>query len=313
MTVTNPISTVAPDLMMSKSEAIRKHAQLKNLHEVVCGLFLEMRDREGYKALGYDTFADYGKIEWGYSSSQTYRIAKAAEIALTVNSPLGELSETQLRPLSKIPPDQRQTVLDNAIASIEQNGSKLTAQVIREHVEEHQQRTKQAEQQLAETQSQISELAEQAARQKIEEKTKQIQEHLQANVETLVANVEKDYQAHLDAKDDQIMRLKAELNNLAENETTAMQAEKQRLLEEISQVLDLREKVQTENHINLIVLGLRSVTNTAKAEHDALVNLICNIERQSNEDISQALSDALIAVENLRYYLTHSIDKFKAG
>ena len=39
-----------------------------------------MRDRKGWKALGYESFDAYGKAELGYERSHLYELASAAEV-----------------------------------------------------------------------------------------------------------------------------------------------------------------------------------------------------------------------------------------
>ena len=63
-----------------------------------------MRDRKGWKALGYESFKDYGEKELGYQEAHIYRLVEAAEVSLQIGySPIGESAppaESQLRPLN---------------------------------------------------------------------------------------------------------------------------------------------------------------------------------------------------------------------
>lgn len=64
---------------------------------------LKMRDEKGWKALGYESFDAFGEKEHGIAKSHLYRLADAAEVQLSLNSPLGEkIPETHLRPLAKV-------------------------------------------------------------------------------------------------------------------------------------------------------------------------------------------------------------------
>ena len=67
-----------PDMTLEEAQA--KHAELKALESVMRSSLLEMRDRKGWKVLGYESFADYGEKEWGFNQAYLYRVAKAAEI-----------------------------------------------------------------------------------------------------------------------------------------------------------------------------------------------------------------------------------------
>jgi hypothetical protein len=50
-----------------------------------------MRDRKGWKALGYESFVEYGEKELRFASTHLYRMADAAEVALQIGfSPIGE-------------------------------------------------------------------------------------------------------------------------------------------------------------------------------------------------------------------------------
>lgn len=43
-----------------------------------------MRDRQGWKALGYESFVEYGKKSLGYDKSHIYELADAGEIGLQI-------------------------------------------------------------------------------------------------------------------------------------------------------------------------------------------------------------------------------------
>ncbi|NVZ11726.1 hypothetical protein HW932_20985 [Allochromatium humboldtianum] len=80
-------------------------------------LLLDMRDRKGWKALGYSSFEEYGKTELGYEKSQIYRLAEAGEIAKSLDSPIGESApESHLRPLAPLTDDERRKVWEEATA-----------------------------------------------------------------------------------------------------------------------------------------------------------------------------------------------------
>jgi hypothetical protein len=122
---------------MTESEARAKHDHLKSLLNTTRTLLLEMRDRKGYLALGFATFEEYGEKEFGYSPSYIYRLAKAEEIQLSLNSPNGELSESQLRPLGKVPTVDRDAVYQQAKDHAEQQGKELTAKMVSEAVADY--------------------------------------------------------------------------------------------------------------------------------------------------------------------------------
>lgn len=85
-------------------------------------LLLDMRDRKGWKALGYESFVEYGEKELSFGSAYLYRLAEAAEISMQIGySPIGEKSppESQLRPLTQVPEDIRKQIWDEATAKAE--------------------------------------------------------------------------------------------------------------------------------------------------------------------------------------------------
>lgn len=86
----------------------------QRLGAMVNSLLLDMRDRKGWKALGYESFKEYGEKELGYQEAHIYRLVDAAEMSLQIGySPIGESkqpSESQLRPLKAVPEDERKAM-----------------------------------------------------------------------------------------------------------------------------------------------------------------------------------------------------------
>jgi len=100
-------------------------------------LLLDMRDRKGWKALGYESFVEYGEKELKLGNF-VYRLADAAEIGLQIGvSPIDENQpkETHLRPLKSVPEAERKAIWDEAIRTAEEEGEKLTAKALRRGVE----------------------------------------------------------------------------------------------------------------------------------------------------------------------------------
>jgi hypothetical protein len=72
---------------------------------------IELHNRKGWKALGYGSWKQCLKEEFGHSASWACRQIKAAEVRQTL--PIGnELSEAQSRELAKVPEEKREAVLD---------------------------------------------------------------------------------------------------------------------------------------------------------------------------------------------------------
>ena len=93
-------------------------------------LLLDMRDRKGWKVLGFESFVEYGEKELNFASTHLYRLADSAEIALQIGfSPIGEKQppESQLRPLKSVPEDERKAIWEEATRKAMEEGEKLTA------------------------------------------------------------------------------------------------------------------------------------------------------------------------------------------
>ena len=96
-----------------------------------------MRDRKGWKALGYESFGEYGKQSLGYEKAYLTQLADAGEISLQLGyDPEFAIAnkippESQLRPLKSVPEDVRKQIWDEATKKAEADGDKRTAK----HVE----------------------------------------------------------------------------------------------------------------------------------------------------------------------------------
>lgn len=112
---------------------------------------LKMRDSKGYKVLGFDTFEEWGKKAIGYKSSHLYRLATAAEIQRSLNSPMGEkITERQLRPLSKVPEEERQAIWEAAKQEAIDNEEVFTAKHVQALVAEWEAKVKEEQQRVQE-------------------------------------------------------------------------------------------------------------------------------------------------------------------
>lgn len=137
---------------MSLDEARETDRLIKRHINTTRYLLLDMRDRKGWKALGYESFVEYGEKELNFASTHLYRLADAAEIALQIGfSPIGENQpkESQLRPLKSIPEDERKAIWDEATRKAQEDGAKLTAQRVQDAVADYQHRIQALEAQVA--------------------------------------------------------------------------------------------------------------------------------------------------------------------
>lgn len=100
-------------------------------------LLLDMRDRKGWKALGYKSFVEYGEKELGFQKSHIYELTSAAEIGLQLG--FSDKSENQpkerhLYPLKAVPEDERKAIWDEATRKAQEDGEKLTVKRVEEEV-----------------------------------------------------------------------------------------------------------------------------------------------------------------------------------
>ena len=97
-----------------------------------------MRDRKGWKALGYESFKEYGEKELNYQERHLYRLVDAAEIGMQIGTDQldSQPPESQLRPLTAVPEDVRKQIWDEATKKAEADGDKRTAKHVEQAVAE---------------------------------------------------------------------------------------------------------------------------------------------------------------------------------
>jgi len=102
-------------------------------------LLWELYTREGWLVLGHASWRACVTAEFGQSQAYLYRQLAAAEVEQNISpdSPIGELKEGQLRPLSALPPVYQRLAWQNAqqAADLIEPGSAPTASVIQASVE----------------------------------------------------------------------------------------------------------------------------------------------------------------------------------
>ena len=235
-------------------------------------LLLDMRDRKGWKALGYESFKEYGERELGYQENYIHKLVNAAEISLqigfdpdctTVQSP----SERQLRPLKAVPEEVRKAIWEEATRKAEEEQAKLTAQRVESAVKEWQQRSKDWHHQY---------IDERDKRRQVEfelsETFKRAQElEIPADYETAKAEAARLQAelANLKQEQDRLVnaQLKAKLNERAreleemERRKTIMEEQVERMknylasLEGEARRIEVHQKVIEENRLHLISLA----------------------------------------------------------
>ena len=149
---------------MTRDEAVETDRLIKRHINTTRYLLLDMRDRKGWKAMGYESFVEYGEKELGFASTHLYRLADSAEISLQIGfSPIGEKSppETHLRPLKAVPEEERKSIWEEATRKAQEDGAKLTAQRVDDAAKEWKQRQEETQAESNERRKKIRELEEQ--------------------------------------------------------------------------------------------------------------------------------------------------------
>ena len=183
------MTNLLPD--MTYAEAKAKHEELKAIHSVARSLLLEMRDRKGWKALGYSSFEEYGEKEWGYSGRYLNMLATAADVQRSLGTMVPEnIPERQLRPLSTIPESDRQAIWDEANRKAEEAQQKFTAKLVQDAVNEYKAENERLAGQLKVTESKVSKLEKDLS--SIEEvKAKETQQQIEQEKKAQLQTIEK--------------------------------------------------------------------------------------------------------------------------
>ncbi len=126
------MTTNAITPQLSSTQARRLCEKIVGQATDLRGLMLQLRDGEGWVALGYATWAKCCETEFGYSKRHANRLIQAAEISQQVGpiGPTRPLPESHARELSRVPEESRQDVLD--LAEEKADGKPVTAATIQQ-------------------------------------------------------------------------------------------------------------------------------------------------------------------------------------
>ena len=291
---------------MTKEEALAVHATLKHHANAMRSNLLDMRDRNGWKALGFTSFEEYGEKEWGYSRTYINRLAKAEEIQKSLSVPIGtsEIPESQLRPLSVIPEADRDAIYQQALKDAEAKGEKLTAAKVQDAVKDYQAKLKGAEMSLQVKEAKIDEL---------EAEKKQLAETIallsqpQKKVSTKAAEISRLEQLAAQ-KDQAIEQLKAQL---------AAQSQKKPALEsDIDEALKLKIVEFYDALADNILVGATEILHSLQSFNETQVkedypNRLKEILPVGTRDrLAQAAEKMAVVSQSLDFLLTgkpHSI------
>ena len=129
------IATATVLVRMTAEEARECVSDIKAGIQNVGRRLLDLYERDGWLALGYDNWRMCAEEEFGYRQSHVYRLLSAASIEREI-SPIGEnrIPESQLRPLSSLPPDAQREVWQRAQETAP--GGKMTAAHVQRVVDE---------------------------------------------------------------------------------------------------------------------------------------------------------------------------------
>ncbi len=245
-------------LEMTLDEARETDRLIKRHINTTRYLLLDMRDRKGWKALGYENFVEYGEKELGFASTHLYRLADSAEISLQIGfSPLGEKSppETHLRPLKSVPEEDRKAIWEEATRKAEEEGAKLTAKRIEEEVSEWKRRAQESQAESNERRKKIRELEQQL----------ELAERAEPEVKVVEKIIEKPMiPQEFSSLEDAIAAKRKDLENLDRNTQDAIQKNRA--------VYESRERLQREVEELTTLLSKHKASEREQVEHKRLTD-----------------------------------------
>jgi len=136
------MGTSIATLPMSKTEARGLVKEILSDAKRLAAKLQELRDRLGWKALGYDSWAACVKAEFGYSKRWANQQIEAANVRERVGTVVptespdgGAIPERQTRELGRLPVDQQLACYKDFLDECKQQGTKPTAAGLREKVD----------------------------------------------------------------------------------------------------------------------------------------------------------------------------------
>ena len=257
---------------MTATEAERTNAAIKAGITTLRALLLDMRDRRGWKALGYESFEEYGKAELDYGQSRLYQLAQAAEIQASISdSTKVEFRETHLRPLAPLSDDERRKVWEEATKQAEAEQKKLTAKMVKEAVAKLEAEREQDQQRFELTLKQGQEWREQAlAEKKAKSDAEQLAKTAQAEAATLRRTLSQEAEKLANAK---LNELKHSIDTLEIDKAELAQKLKQ-LRKQQDETVETRTKQalqQQQDEINRKEAQLRQIEGRIDTLNSKLV------------------------------------------
>jgi len=123
-------------IAISKAEARRLVDEIREHAEGLRGLLVRLHDGEGWRALGYDTWAGCCQEELGYTKRYANYLIQAERVQERVGTIVPEASvpEAQARELTRLPEDQQGPCWQDYQEECVDQGEKPTAAGLREKV-----------------------------------------------------------------------------------------------------------------------------------------------------------------------------------
>lgn len=129
------LMTLDPDL--SRGPLTKERARLiadaiKSQAETMSLMLLELYNGEGWQLLGYSSWRECVKVEFGWSTAHMYRLLNAAEVEQNI-SPIGGINERVARELAPLPAEQQKVAY--TLAQIASGNEQPTARTVKAAVE----------------------------------------------------------------------------------------------------------------------------------------------------------------------------------
>lgn len=125
-------------VLMTEAEARQAVTDIRVGLVSIGDRLLELYEREGWRALGYDSWRECAQAELGFRQSHVYRLLDAARVERNI-SPIGENAlapnEFQARPLTQLEPEDQRVVWQRVIEESHGNNGKITGATVQRMVE----------------------------------------------------------------------------------------------------------------------------------------------------------------------------------
>ena len=125
-------------VLMTEAEARQAVEDIRAGLSGVRDKLLELREREGWRALGYQSWRECAQAEFGFGQSRVYELLNAAKTERNISAMAENqdpIPERQLRPLANLEPEEQRIVWQRVIEESHGNNGKITGAVVQRMVE----------------------------------------------------------------------------------------------------------------------------------------------------------------------------------